>query len=160
ETLYTIRLLPLGGYVMMAGEDPEMIELKPGYRIGLILNDEEIVQKIIVNGRERYQHARVFEVESADLEHDLYIRGYEEDEEEILKTYRISKEAVIVDDQVESQIAPWDRQFGSKTLGQRTMTIFAGPMMNFVLAIVILTILAMIQGVPVDEPKLGKLTSD
>lgn len=34
ETLYTIRLLPLGGYVRVAGEDPEIIELKPGHHIG------------------------------------------------------------------------------------------------------------------------------
>ena len=37
ETTYTIRLLPLGGFVRMAGEDPEIIELKAGQRIGLSL---------------------------------------------------------------------------------------------------------------------------
>lgn len=36
ETTYTIRLLPIGGFVRMAGEDPEMIEIKPGFRIGLL----------------------------------------------------------------------------------------------------------------------------
>ena len=30
ETLYTIRLLPIGGFVRMAGEDQEMVDLKPG----------------------------------------------------------------------------------------------------------------------------------
>ena len=30
ETLYTIRLLPIGGYVRMAGEDLDSIELQPG----------------------------------------------------------------------------------------------------------------------------------
>ena len=25
ETIYTIRLLPIGGFVRMAGEDPEMV---------------------------------------------------------------------------------------------------------------------------------------
>ncbi len=37
ETVYTIRLLPVGGFVRMAGEDPEMIEVKPGYTVGLLL---------------------------------------------------------------------------------------------------------------------------
>ena len=40
-------------------------------------------------------------------------------------------DAVLVEDGFETQIAPYDRQFASKTLGQRTMAIFAGPMMNF-----------------------------
>ena len=40
------------------------------------------------------------------------------------------------------------------------MAIFAGPMMNFVLAFVVFIIIALIQGVPSDEPILGKLTND
>ena len=35
ETLYTVRFLPLGGYVRMAGEDLDTVELQPGYRVGL-----------------------------------------------------------------------------------------------------------------------------
>ena len=38
ETLYTVRLLPLGGYVLMAGEDVDTVELQPGYRVGLLIN--------------------------------------------------------------------------------------------------------------------------
>ena len=40
------------------------------------------------------------------------------------------------------------------------MTIFAGPMMNFVLAIVVFTIIGFIQGVPVQEPMLGMISQD
>ena len=66
----------------------------------------------------------------------------------------------MVEDGIESQIAPYDRQFASKTLPQRTMAIFAGPMMNFILAFVIFIMIALLQGVPSDEPKLGKLTEE
>lgn len=52
DTLYTIRLLPIGGYVRMAGEDVEMVELKAGYRVGLVFNDQNEVQKIILNNKE------------------------------------------------------------------------------------------------------------
>lgn len=45
ETVYTVRLLPLGGFVRMAGEDPEMIELKRGQVVGLLLDDEGQVEK-------------------------------------------------------------------------------------------------------------------
>ena len=48
ETVYTIRLLPIGGFVRMAGEDPESIEIKPGYRIGLKFDSEGKVNKIIL----------------------------------------------------------------------------------------------------------------
>ncbi|MFH3675447.1 M50 family metallopeptidase, partial [Acinetobacter baumannii] len=50
-----------------------------------------------------------------------------------------------------------NRQFGSKKLGQRALTIFAGPAMNFILAFVIFVILGFVQGVPVDKPMVGKV---
>jgi regulator of sigma E protease len=160
ETTYTIRLLPIGGFVRMAGEDPEMVEIKPGYRIGLLFDREENVNKIILNNKEKYPNCRIVEVEHADIERDLVIKGYPDDDEENMKTFKILPNAVIVENGIESQIAPIDRQFGSKTLGQRTMAIFAGPMMNFVLAFVVFVIIAFLQGVPTNDNKLGEITSD
>ncbi len=160
ETVYTIRLLPLGGYVRMAGEDAESVELKPGYRIGIICNENEAVDKIIVTNKDKYPEARMIEVEEADLDHKLIIRGYEEGEEDTLKTFKVNPKAIIVEDGLELQIAPYDRQFSSKTVGQRAMAIFAGPMMNFILAAVLFMIIGMVQGVVVNDPVLGKLTED
>lgn len=160
ETVYTIRLLPLGGYVRMAGEDAENPELKPGYRVGLLFNPEGIVTKIVLDNKDKYPDLRVIEVEAADLEHKMMIQGYEEGEEETLQTFTIAEDAVVVSEGVENQIAPFERQFNSKSLGHRTMTIFAGPMMNFVLAFVIFVIIGLFQGVAVDEPRLGELTAD
>ncbi|MBS4221664.1 RIP metalloprotease RseP [Lederbergia citrea] len=160
ETTYTIRLLPIGGFVRMAGEDPEMAEIKPGHRVALVFDEDNIVKKIILNGKDRYPNARTVEVEKADLEHQLFIQGYEDGEDEVLQTFKISREAVIIEDQAQTQIAPWDRQFASKKLSARAMTIFAGPMMNFILAIVVFTIIGIIQGVPVNDPVLGKISPD
>lgn len=159
ETIYTIRLLPIGGFVRMAGEDPETVELKPGYRVGLTFNDG-LVDKVILNNKDKYPDARIVEVESADLDHKLVINGYPEDDSEVLSNFQISPKALIIEDGVETQIAPYNRQFGSKTLGQRTMAIFAGPMMNFVLAFFIFLIIALFQGVPANDPVLGNLTDD
>lgn len=161
ETVYTIRLLPIGGFVRMAGEDPEMIEIKPGYRVGLLFNDENQVNKIVLTQKEKFPDARVIEVEYADIEHDLVIKGYVEgEEEETLQSFQISPSAVLVDDGSETLIAPYNRQFASKTLGQRTMAIFAGPMMNFILAFVIFVFIALLQGIPTNAPALGKLTPE
>ncbi|KIL50506.1 metalloprotease RseP [Jeotgalibacillus alimentarius] len=154
ETQYTLRLLPIGGYVRMAGEDAEMLELKPGFRAGLILGENEKVKKVILNNKDRYPDLRVVEVADADLDKELYIKGYEEGEE-TLQTFTLSEKAVFIEDGVETQIAPWDRQFNSKKLYQRFLTIFAGPAMNFVLAFVVLAVLAMLAGVPNEEPILG-----
>lgn len=160
ETLYTIRLLPIGGYVRMAGEDAEAVEIKPGYRIGLLTGSDGKVEKIILNNKDKYPDARIIEVEHADLERNLVIKGYPEDEEESLRVFLVNQDAVTVENGVENQIAPYNRQFGSKTLWQRTLAIFAGPMMNFVLAFFVFLILALVQGVPSNEPKLGKITPD
>ncbi|OCA85441.1 RIP metalloprotease RseP [Bacillus sp. FJAT-27225] len=160
ETVYTIRLLPIGGFVRMAGEDPETVEIKPGYRIGLLTGQDGKVNKIILNNKDKYPNARIIEVEHADLERTLVIKGYPDDEEETLKTFLVHEEAVTVENEVENQIAPYNRQFNSKTLGQRAMAIFAGPMMNFILAFIVFLLLGFLQGVPSNEPKLGDITPD
>ncbi|WP_251549147.1 RIP metalloprotease RseP [Neobacillus muris] len=160
ETTYTIRLLPIGGYVRMAGEDPEMIEIKAGYRIGLLFDKEEKVSKIILNNKEKFPNCRIVEVEFADIEKDLIIKGFPEDDEDHLTSFSVSPQAVIVENGVESQIAPIDRQFASKSLGHRFITIFAGPMNNFILAFVVFIVIALLQGVQTNEPKLGEITPD
>lgn len=156
ETLYTIRLLPIGGYVRVAGEDPEIVELKAGHHIGLEFNEAGKVNKIIVNNKDKHPHARVIEVERADLDHRLVIEGYEIDEDEKL-FFEVDPKAMFVMDEKETQIAPYNRQFASKSVPQRAMQLFAGPMMNFVLAIVLFMILGFIQGVPSNEAKLGEI---
>lgn len=160
ETLYTIRILPLGGYVRMAGEDQEYAELKAGHRIGLVINDNEQVEKIIITGKDRFPNAITVEVETADLERGLFIRGYEDGEENEIKSFTIASDALVIENQNEVQIAPWDRQFGAKKLSQRAMTIFAGPLFNFILAIVVFIFIAALAGVPVKEPIVGKILQD
>ncbi|WP_226578843.1 RIP metalloprotease RseP [Halobacillus litoralis] len=159
ETLYTIRLLPIGGYVRVAGEDPELVDLKAGHHVGLEFNEEGKVSRIIVNNKSKHPYARVIEVEKADLDHRLVIEGYEIDEDEKL-FFEVDPKAMFVMDEKETQIAPYDRQFASKSVPQRAMQLFAGPLMNFVLAIVLFMILGFIQGVPSDEAKLGQIQNN
>ncbi|KKI92603.1 zinc metalloprotease [Bacillus sp. SA1-12] len=160
ETVYTIRLLPIGGFVRMAGEDPEVIEVKPGHNVGLLFNQENKVEKIILNNKEKYPQARIIEVENVDLEHSMFISGYEQGEEEFIKRFEVSETSYFIADGQEVQIAPYNRQFQSKKVSQRIAAIFAGPFMNFLLAFVILFALGFIQGAPVNDPRLGELTDD
>lgn len=160
ETVYTIRLLPIGGYVRVAGEDPEIVEIKPGHHIGLEFNDDGKVTKIIVNHKDKHPLARVIEVERVDLDHDLVIEGYEIDEYEQKLQFEVDRNAFFVMDETETQIAPYDRQFASKTKKQRAMQLFAGPMMNFLLAIVIFFILGFLQGVPTEKSIVSNIQPD
>ncbi|MFD1735851.1 RIP metalloprotease RseP [Bacillus salitolerans] len=158
ETVYTIRLLPIGGFVRMAGDDPEVIEVKPGYHVGLIFNHNGEVAKLIINNKDKYPDAKIIEVEQADLEKQLWISGYEQDNDS-LERFKVHEKASLVVDGSETQIAPYNRQFGSKTLSQRTLAILAGPVMNFLLAFVVFFLLGLIQGTPSEEPRLGELVS-
>ncbi|WP_416826849.1 RIP metalloprotease RseP [Ectobacillus polymachus] len=158
ETKYTIRLLPLGGYVRMAGEDQETIELKPGTKVALVM-ENNLVTKIVLDNLEKYPAAKVIEVEQADLEHALTISGYEEYESE-LQIFPVHEKAFYITAGDEMQIAPYDRQFAAKSLGKRALTIFAGPAMNFVLAFLLFVIIGLVQGIPVDKPIIGQLVPD
>ncbi|WP_107923054.1 RIP metalloprotease RseP [Lysinibacillus parviboronicapiens] len=159
ETIYTIRLLPIGGYVRMAGEDMDDSELQPGYRVGLIVNEDNIVKKIIFNQNNKQLPDLLFlEVERADLVRDLFIEGY--DEEEKLIRYSVSRDCLLVENGRETLIAPYDRQFNAKTVGQRAMTIFAGPLFNFILAFFIYLLIGLFNGVPTYEPIITEVVTN
>jgi len=160
ETLYTIRLIPAGGYVRVAGDDPEIIELKPGHHIGLEFNETGKVDKIIVNNKSKHPNARVIEVESVDLDHDLFIKGYDVGEHDEKIHFDVDRNAFFIMDETKTQIAPFDRQFSSKSVGQRGMQLFAGPMMNFILALVLFCIIGLIHGVPVKNALIDHVQSD
>ena len=158
ETIYTVRLLPIGGYVQMAGEDLDRIELQAGHRIGVLLNKEGKAQKVILNQKAVYPDILLLEVEEADLDKELYIKGY--DEEEQFVRIEVARDATIEENGKETVLAPYDRQFGSKSIGHRFMTIFAGPLFNFILAFLIFTALGLMQGIPTNEPIITEVTED
>lgn len=158
ETIYTIRLLPLGGYVRMAGEDFDTVELQPGYRVGLYIGQSGEVEKIYLNQNVNNPEVLFLETEKADLERELFIEGYRDDGE--YTRYTVSRDATIVERGQEELIAPYDRQFESKPLTSRFLTILAGPIFNFILAFFIFLLLGLLQGVPTFEPTITEVQKD
>lgn len=152
ETTYTLRILPIGGYVRMAGEDPENVQINPGQTVGLRVDDGQVT-RLYLDQLEMRSNTVQGEVESIDLERDLHVRLLAGGEP---VRYPVHPEAVMVTRGKESQIAPWNRQFGSKTVGQRALSIVAGPVMNFVLAFVLFLAFMAISGIPTNV-KLGKV---
>lgn len=68
---------------------------------------------------------------------------------------------MIEKDGTEVQIAPIDVQFQSASLPKRMLTNFAGPMNNFIFAILVFIVLAFIQGgVPTNTNTMGAIQAD
>ncbi len=159
ETNFTIRLLPLGGYVKMPdnvfdfNNDVSMYDLKKGMNIRLKLDKEDKVEKIILDESNDMELLPIH-LEDFDLTEKLFIRGFVGDESEY---FEVRKDACVVFGGMEEQIAPLDRMFSSHSWGKKFWTLFAGPLMNFFLAAVIFIGLAFYTGVPVnnDDAKLG-----
>ncbi|WP_040948708.1 RIP metalloprotease RseP [Gorillibacterium massiliense] len=150
ETRYTLRLLPIGGFCRMAGEDPEVLQVVVGQNVGLQLNKDQVT-RIYADRFDRLPNIVVGEVEDVDLEKDLFIR-LNVDGESI--RFPVHPQALTVSQGREVQIAPLNRQYGGKTVGQRALTIFAGPVMNVILAFVLFLIFAFMSGIPT-QVKLG-----
>ncbi|MCQ6557881.1 RIP metalloprotease RseP [Paenibacillus mendelii] len=148
ETRYTLRLIPAGGFVRMAGEDPELVEIQPGQTIAVRLNDNRVTRLYLDRLDERSNVIRG-EVETIDIEDRLKVTLSADG---VSETYDVHPQALMVAKGRETQIAPKDRQFGSKTVGQRAMAIVAGPLMNFVLAYVLFFVYFQLAGVPMETP--------
>ncbi|NMI02480.1 RIP metalloprotease RseP [Paenibacillus sp. SZ31] len=149
ETQFTLRLLPFGGYARMAGEDPELVEIQEGQTIAVRSADDQ-VKMIYLDQLDNRKNVIRGEVISIDMEKALKLQLDVDGE---IQEYRIHPQAMLVSRGKQTQIAPKDRQFGSKTVGQRALAIFAGPLMNFILAFVLFAVYAQMAGVPVENPK-------
>ena len=143
-TAYTIRILPLGGYVRMAGWGDDTTEIKTGTPVSLTLTDDGKVKRINLSGKKLDQTALPMQVTQFDFEDKLFIKGLVLEEE---KTFAVDHDATVVEsDGTEVRIAPLDVQYQNATIWGKLITNFAGPMNNFILGIVVFWILIFMQG--------------
>ncbi|ULO09735.1 RIP metalloprotease RseP [Paenibacillus sp. 19GGS1-52] len=154
ETQFTLRLLPFGGYARMAGEDPEIIEIGSGQTIAVRLGQDNKVKNIYLDALDTRRNVIRGEAQYTDLEVELVIRLDVDGE---VTTYDVHPQAMMIRGTQQTQIAPKDRQFGSKTVGQRALAIVAGPVMNFLLAFVLFAIHLQMVGIPVENPTFVKI---
>lgn len=179
ETLYSLRALPIGGFCAIAGEEVEDDPLKELETVRLVI-EEGIVKKIICNDENNLLHnIPSFKLLSYDL-YDEEDKGYlfikvendfgEQIEFEVdkqalfvftkpVKNNKLSKEKQIEKYTEEIQIAPHNRTLNAKTKRARAMVMFGGPLMNFVLAIVVFFFAALILGFSdTSSTKLGEIS--
>ncbi|HFV2590599.1 TPA: RIP metalloprotease RseP [Streptococcus pneumoniae] len=143
-TAYTIRILPLGGYVRMAGWGDDTTEIKTGTPVSLTLADDGKVKRINLSGKKLDQTALPMQVTQFDFEDKLFIKGLVLEEE---KTFAVDHDATVVEaDGTEVRIAPLDVQYQNATIWGKLITNFAGPMNNFILVVVVFWVLIFMQG--------------
>lgn len=157
STTYTVRLLPLGGYVRMAGYGDDETELRAGMLVKINLDESEEITHIDLSNADQLEGIPM-ELIGYDLDETMYLEGNVPGKDGIVR-YPVNREALITEaDGTQVQVAPLDVQFQSAPLKKRMMTNFAGPMNNFILGVIVFTILAFVQGgVAVNDSVLGEI---
>lgn len=156
ETLYSVRAFPIGGFCAIAGEESEQDPLKDKDSVRLVIEDG-IVKKICFEvDLPLFKNIPLYKLVSYDLVDkentgSLFIKVLVDSEEiefpvDSKASYIYAKSGFVKADLSkeeskskyieEYQIAPYNRQLNAKTLWQRTMTIFGGPMTNIILAFI------------------------
>jgi len=144
ETLYTFRAIPIGGFVSMGMSEGERDVFKEGSQIGLTLDNSGNVIKIHYQP-EAGQIAGTLISNTLNVSTDLEITLRVADE---VKVYPVDRGAMYVDAKADRmlQIVPTDRRLEEKPKRQRFLIMAAGALMNFILAYVLVLIVAMISG--------------
>lgn len=140
ETIYSVRAIPIGGYVSMAGESITDALIKKTMIIGVQIDEMNRITSIVLNEETKS------DLIGAVIDYDLYGKDQSKlfitlDIQGEQKTLEVLRDAIyIINDKKQIWITPEEKSFESKTLRQRFMVIFAGPMMNFILALLLFLI--------------------
>ena len=154
ETVYSIRAIPLGGYVSMAGEEVSDF-VKIGNTLGVNLDEKGNVKEIILNNESKYDSIGTV------VDKDLY--GLDNNELFITlntskgeQRFKVNEDAMyILTPKKKMQLSVADRSYENKTLWERFKVVIAGPLSNFLLAFIILFFLAFFIGKPNEEAIIG-----
>ena len=148
ETQYSLRAIPLGGFCAIAGEEVEADPFKDKEYIKLDIKDNVIKGFYLEDENPKIDYPR-YKIVSYDIYDEaqtgkLFMTVLNDQQDEI--TFDVDPQAMLYYKKDEMQIAPYNRTLGSKSLGRRAMVMFGGPLMNFVLAIVMFFIAALLLG--------------
>ena len=162
KTQFSVRAIPLGGYVSMAGEDILADDIKKEDTVGVNFNEEEEVSEIILDPKATAQvRGKCSDIDLNGINgEDLRITLTSD--ETGVNTYKVSETASYVfEKNSRLQIAKFDKTVDSKAWWKKILIYLAGPVMNFLLAIVILIIAFLSQGVAnTESSKIGSISEN
>ena len=152
ETMFSIRAIPFGGYVAMAGEEVEFDALKDVKNVKVILENNRVVKLIVNLDNPKYESLPVYKLVSYDLsgtmdanEDELFVELENANGE--IERYVVDRCAMMnLTKKEEMQIAPKNRTFAYKPFWNRFFSVLAGPLMNFVLAVIVFFIMGVCFG--------------
>jgi len=136
-TTYTVRVLPLGGYVRLASQRDEQDALQAGMTVTLAIEDG-IVKTINTSENTNLLAGQSLTINRFDLVDDMYVEGYQDVDSDQLVGYTVDHDATIIErDGTPVLVAPRDTLVESAKLWQRALINFAGPFNNLLLTIVL-----------------------
>lgn len=158
-TTYTLRILPMGGYVRLAGLNEED-DIEPGMEIGLTLNQANEVQQINLSDALTQDELPV-RVNNVDLINEMTIEALPSGESDYI-IYPVSRDATIIEaDKTIVEVAPYESRYEAASPWSKFKTNIAGPINNFILSIIVFTIVGfLLPGIPLNspEPIIGTVT--
>lgn len=157
ETTYSIRAIPFGGYVAMAGEEAEKEMIKVDQMIGLSFTANRCVDKIYLKPEDHHPEI-TGTIKSVDLYKALTICL--ETEDGMQHHYQVEPNAQYILEKGTQQIAPYERCLEAKSKWARFATMAAGATMNFILALVLFFIVGLSMGMPTYSNTLGGIVED
>lgn len=160
ETVYSLRAFPIGGFCAIAGEELESDPFSGRELIKLGIEDGIIKAFYLDNGQIfDFPEYRLLEYDIFDAEQtgNLYMKVEKNGE---TYNFPVDPQAIIHMGKQEIQIAPYNRTLGSKSKRARALVMFGGPLMNFLLALLVFLIAGLIQGFPSTSSKLSGFDSE
>ena len=147
-TAYTIRILPLGGYVRMAGWGEDTTEIKTGTPVSLTLNEAGKVVRINLSGKNLDQTALPMNVTQFDFEDKLELQAWFSMRPRLMMSIMMR----LLLRKMGQKCGLRREMFSIRmpAFGGRLITNFAGPMNNFILSIVVYSLLAFMRGGAID----------
>lgn len=157
-TTYTVRMLPLGGYVRLAGMYDDD-EIQAGMEVGLEIDENDQVSLINLTDDISPTELPV-RVDKQDLVHDMFIEGIPVGNNDLVR-YSVSKKAqIITEDGTKLSVAPIESRYESASVWNKMLTNFAGPMNNFILSIIAFAMTAFMVGIPQNTPVVGTIVEE
>ncbi len=158
ETTFCLRAIPIGGFVSMAGEEVTSELVKVGQKIGVNLENDQISEIILDENKDCHLRGEIVDLDLYGQNNEVLFITIQDGIQN--KYYPVKRDAFYVfEKNKRMQITPYDRSFESKSLWKRFLTIFAGPLMNLILALIIYLIVAFATGVPnYNSTRIGEIS--
>jgi len=144
ETLYTIRAIPIGGFVSMGMNEHERDILKQDTEVGIDIDPMGVVTKIYFKPEDG-QTSGILKTNTIDISANFEVAFEIAGERKI---YPVAVDAMYIDTVSgrEAQIVPTNRRLDNKPKFQRFIIFVSGALMNFVLAYVLVLFVSAIVG--------------